>query len=245
MNSSQINIGIISQARMTSTRLPGKVLKVIRDKSLLHYHVDRLRESGLPVYIATTINKSDDPIADFCADRSLNCYRGSEQDVLGRFYQCAKENKLDVIVRVTSDCPLIDGALIKENVQFFLDQNDEDLYLSNGIEETFPRGFDFEIFSFASLKDANEHAKSDYQREHVTPFIIENSSGKIKMQNISMRPDSSAYRLTVDTSEDFLLVQKLIEEYNADQLNYFQIIDLLRRHPELAKINQHIKQKSV
>src|ERR1017187_8832445 len=104
-------IGIISQARMTSTRLPGKILLEAKGKPMLSYHIDRLKRSGLPIYIATTINKTDEPVVQFAKTHTIPFYRGSEDHVLSRYYECALENKLDVIIRVTSDCPLIDGNL--------------------------------------------------------------------------------------------------------------------------------------
>ena len=138
--------GIISQARMTSTRLPEKVLKLIGGNPMLKYHTDRLKESGMPVFIATTVNKTDDPIVAFCQEENIPFYRGSENNVLSRYYECAKENKLDVIVRVTSDCPLVDGELIRKAWEDYKDSFKKYSYISNGVNRTYPRGFDFEIF---------------------------------------------------------------------------------------------------
>ena len=123
-----MSIGIITQARMTSTRLPGKVLKKVGNKTLLKYHIDRLKTSGYPIYIATTLNKTDDEIVNFAIHEGCSYYRGDEHNVLNRYYECAKENNLDVIVRDTSDCPLIDGSLIKKGIRQYSGLNDKNLY---------------------------------------------------------------------------------------------------------------------
>ena len=139
---------------MTSTRLPGKVLKLIGGRPMLHYHIDRLRWSEMPIFIATTVNKTDDPIVDFCVERNIPFYRGQEDNVLSRYYECAKQNNLDVIVRVTSDCPLVDGTLIRDAWNVYKNSFSTYDYISNCIERTYPRGFDFEIFSFNYLEEA-------------------------------------------------------------------------------------------
>lgn len=245
MLSDSPKIGIISQARMTSTRLPGKVLLPVAGQPLLHYHVKRLQESGLPIYLAITNNTTDDPLAEFAALAKLPCTRGDEQDVLGRYYQCAVENQLDLIVRVTSDCPLLDGRLIAQGVREYVQQADPRLYLSNVLERTYPRGFDFEIFSRELLEEAFEHATLPGDREHVTPYIHQNRAGQVRFQHITRSPDRSHYRLTVDTAEDFQLLKRLIEDYNAASLSTDELIDLLDQHPEIVALNAHIEQKKV
>lgn len=238
-------IGIISQARMTSTRLPGKVLMEVEKKSLLKYHLDRLKLSNLPLFIATTINTTDDLLEDFAVKEKINIYRGSENNVLSRYYECAQLNNLEIIIRVTSDCPLIDGILIKEAVSEYIKMGDYNLYYSNCIERTFPRGFDFEIFSFAMLEEAYKHATSTHDLEHVTPYINQNKSGKIKFKHIRNEVDRSDIRITVDTSDDFILIKKLIEEHHADGLSCKEIISLFDHNPELKKINAHVEQKKI
>lgn len=243
MFSDHPKIGIVSQARMTSTRLPGKVLLPIAGRPLLQYHVDRLRQSDLPLYLAITTNATDDALAEFATQAQLPCTRGDEQDVLGRYYQCAAENGLDIIVRVTSDCPLLDGRLIADSAREYVRQADPRLYLSNVLERTYPRGFDFEIFSRALLEEAFERATLPGDREHVTPYMHRNRSGKVRFQHVTRRPDRSSYRLTVDTAEDFKLLKTLIENYNAANLTTDALIDLLDKHPELVALNAHIEQK--
>lgn len=238
-----LKAGIITQARMTSTRLPGKILMEAGGKPLLKYHIDRLRWSGIPIYLATTINKTDDPVAAFGAAENIPVHRGSEDNVLERYYQCAKNNQLEVIVRVTSDCPLVDGTLIKSAVDQYLTLNDPSVYLSNALKRSYPRGFDFEIFSFALLEEAYLKADRLIEREHVTPYINQNRSGKVKFEHIVHDTDNSAIRITVDTPEDFQLIKKLMEEYGASDKNYEEIINIFQNHPHLKEINNHIEQK--
>ncbi|NVO31167.1 cytidylyltransferase domain-containing protein [Hymenobacter lapidiphilus] len=238
-------VGIISQARMTSTRLPGKVLRPIGGRPLLAYHIERLQASGLPVYLAITTNATDDPLADFAEARSLPVTRGPEADVLARYQQCAAAHELDVIVRVTSDCPLLDGGLITQAVQTYLAADNPRLYLSNVLERSYPRGFDFEVFSWELLEEAHQHATTASDREHVTPYIHQNRSGRVDFTHVTRPTDRNAYRLTVDTAEDFELIRRLIEEYQADTLGAEELITLLDAHPELVALNAHIEQKKL
>jgi spore coat polysaccharide biosynthesis protein SpsF len=239
------HIGIITQARMTSSRLPGKILLEINKKSLLQYHIERLKQTGFEIIIATTENKTDDCICDFSKKFNLNFYRGDEQNVLSRFYGAALSRKFDIIVRVTSDCPLIDPHLIRNSVEKFIKLNNQNLYMSNAIERTFARGFDFEIFTFDALKDAFEDAEEESDLEHVTPYIWKNRSGKYELYHIKQPTNNSDLRITVDTEDDFQLIKILIEKYNADTLSYNEIEDILRSNLELIKINSHIEQKKI
>lgn len=236
--------GIISQVRMTSTRLPGKVMMPVNDVPLLKYHIDRLRQSNLPVIIATTTNSTDDLIEEFAKAEQLGYHRGSEDDVLSRYHEAAVKYGLNTIVRVTSDCPLIDGSLIGKSVEKYLMLNDENVYLSNCVIRTFPRGFDFEIFSFKMLDEAFFKATLQSEREHVTPYIRANS-GKVRLEHIIRSKDASSFRITVDTPEDFEMIKILIGRYEAHRLNCDEIITILESHPELAQINAHIEQKKI
>jgi spore coat polysaccharide biosynthesis protein SpsF len=230
---------------MTSTRLPGKIFKEINNKSLLQYHIDRLKQTKFDIAIATTTNKTDDCICDFANSQNLKLYRGSENNVLSRFYETAVKFKFDIIIRVTSDCPLIDPYLIRNSVEKYLRFNNQNLYMSNSVERTFSRGFDFEIFSFSLLKDAFENATDESDQEHVTPYIWKNRSGKVEFYHVKQEENNSDLRITVDTQNDFELIQKLIEVYNASDLPYTEIEKILRNHPELIAINSHIEQKKV
>ncbi len=238
-------VGIITQVRMTSTRLPGKVLKQINNKSLLEYHIERLQAANLPLVVATTTNTQDDPIDFFCRQKNISCFRGSEHHVLSRFYNAAIENNFDVIVRVTSDCPFIDGEIIKTSVAEHLAENNLKLYTSNVLERTFPRGLDFEIFSFESLERAFKNAASDAEIEHVTPYINRNIDGLTVFKHIKSSLNKSDWRLTVDTPEDFELIKILIEKFNMHQLNYTQMASVLENNNHLKSLNQHIEQKKI
>lgn len=239
------HIGIITQARMTSTRLPGKILKEVNHKSLLQYHIDRLLQTGFEVIIATTTNNTDDPVCEFAEKQKIKYHRGSEDNVLSRFYEAAKKFDLDVIIRVTSDCPLIDPHLIRNSVEKYLQFNNQNLYMSNGTERTFARGFDFEIFSFQLLEEAFKNATDKSDQEHVTPYIWKNRSGKVELYPVKQTIDNSRFRITVDTADDFELIKTLIEKYNADQLSYNEIEKILAENPALVSLNAHIEQKKV
>ncbi|WP_026464836.1 cytidylyltransferase domain-containing protein [Adhaeribacter aquaticus] len=238
-------IGIITQARMTSSRLPGKVLLPVNNIPVLQYHLQRLQESKLPIFIATTINATDDPIVAFAEQQNIPVFRGDEQNVLSRYYGCAIEHQLDIIIRVTSDCPLIDGNIIATAAQEYVKKKDNFLYLSNCLERTFPRGFDFEIFSFTLLKEAFQQAKLPAELEHVTPYINQNKSGRVHFQHVTQEKDKSHYRITLDTPEDFELIKILIEQYQAHNLPVAEIIQILDNHPELVEINAQVEQKKI
>lgn len=236
-------IVVISQARMTSSRLPGKVLKEVKGKSLLKYHVDRLESKNWQLVIATTTNETDNPIITWCDENEIACFRGSEHNVLQRFYQAAKFYQADIIIRVTSDCPFIDSNLIHQGIELFEKSEATKTYVSNCFPRTFARGFDFEIFSFTMLEDAYKHATSDFDLEHVTPYLWQNKSGDILQQNIAQPSDNSSLRLCVDMPEDFELIKILIEQYQCDTMDYHSIEMLMQNHPELQKINAHVEQK--
>jgi spore coat polysaccharide biosynthesis protein SpsF len=237
-----MTLGVITQARMTSTRLPGKVLMTAGGRSMLAHQVLRLQRAGLPVYVATTTNATDDPIVAAAADLGVDVHRGSEDDVLARFAGTIEEFGLDTVVRVTSDCPLIDGALVAGGVKAFEAAGDPDLYLSNTLERSYPRGLDFEVFSAAALLDAHRHAVTAAEREHVTPYLY---SGPRPMQGLRREGDASRYRVTLDTADDFELIRRLIEDHGAADLDADQIIAVLDAHPELAAINAHVEQKKL
>jgi spore coat polysaccharide biosynthesis protein SpsF len=238
-------VGVVTQARTTSTRLPGKVLIEVAGKTLLEHHLDRLESTGIPTYVATTVNETDEPIVQIADKRGIPVHRGSEDDVLARFTGLVEERALDVLVRVTSDCPLIDGHVVKAGVEEFVRAGDPWLYLSNGIERSFPRGMDFEVFSAEALLDAAAHATDTAHREHVTPYLYANGSGRITIRHVIHEPDASGYRVTLDTPEDLLVIRALIEDHGAMDLDVDQIIDVLRDHPELVSLNAHVEQKKL
>jgi len=237
--------GIIIQARLGSTRLPNKILRKANNKPLLEILVNRLKKAEIPFYIATTVNPGDEGIVEFANTHSIPFYRGSENNVLERYYHCAKQFDLDIIIRITSDCPLIDASLIKKGLDEYSRSANPRLYFSNTIERTYPRGFDFEIFSFNLLNDAFTNATEESDKEHVTPYLWKNKPGDVDVKQLKGATDESEFRITVDTPEDYLLVKKLVEDYNAEGLSGADIISILRSNPELPLINRHIEQKKV
>jgi spore coat polysaccharide biosynthesis protein SpsF len=243
-----MKIGAIIQARMGSTRLSGKVMKKIKGKTVLHHVIDRIQQSKLldESIVATTILERDDIIENEIKKCGVKCFRGSEEDVLSRYYYAAKENNVDIIIRITSDCPLIDPNVIDEIVEFYLNGN-YDLVTNAGsdlTQRTYPRGLDTEVFSFEVLENAFINGKESYHREHVTPFIYEYSNKIHNFQNII---DYSKYRWTLDTEEDFKLISEIYNRlYKGTHDFYLQdIIELFKQEPKLFTINAHIEQKKV
>jgi spore coat polysaccharide biosynthesis protein SpsF len=240
-----LKTGIITQARMTSTRLPGKILLTAGGKTVLEHHLQRLAWSNIPVYVATTINVTDDPIEELVDSLGIPFYRGDEHNVLKRFYECAEKFQLDIIIRVTSDCPLVDGHIIAGGLSQYLKLKDSNAYYSNSLVRTFPRGLDFEIFSFNQLKAAYLHATLESDLEHVTPYINQNKSHTTVVVNHADNENHSDLRWTLDTETDWKLLQTLFDGYNVAGLSYSEILRIVHEHPELTTINSHIKQKEI
>jgi spore coat polysaccharide biosynthesis protein SpsF len=237
---------IIVQARMTSTRLPGKVMKQILGKSLLQYQVERLQRVKLAdeIAIATTTNPTDEPIVEMCDRLAVACFRGSEADVLGRYYHAAIAFQADPVVRVTADCPLIDPQVIDEVINCYLKNRSKYDYVSNCLERTYPRGMDAEVFSVAALQQAFLETTLPFDREHVTPFIYRQPT-RYRLGHVIYSEDCSNHRWTVDTPEDFELIQKIIEAIYPRQPNFTlaDCLNLLNKHSDWYIINSHITQK--
>ncbi|WP_173918951.1 cytidylyltransferase domain-containing protein [Halobacillus sp. Marseille-Q1614] len=238
----------IIQARMGSSRLPGKVLKTVLNKPLLEHQIERIREAKLidEIVIATTFLKQDDPIVSLCEKLNVPYYRGSEIDVLERYHEAALSVKAQAIIRITSDCPIIDPLQIDKVVQVYLSVNDISplRYVSNTLQRTYPRGMDTEVFSFSSLREAHIHAHTLKEREHVTPYMTSRPT-TFSLTNVPYKNDESHHRWTVDTPEDLLLIKKIIEHLypQSPLFTMERVLDLLNRHPQWMKINAHIAQK--
>ncbi|PIU55548.1 MAG: acylneuraminate cytidylyltransferase [Deltaproteobacteria bacterium CG07_land_8_20_14_0_80_38_7] len=206
----KFKIGAIIQARMTSTRLPGKVLMDIEGKPMLWHVVNRLKFSEKldDIILAIPNTKKNNILEKFAKDNKVKYFRGSEEDVLSRYYKTAKKFKCDLIVRITSDCPLIDPQIVDLVIEKHLKLNAD--YTSNTLKRTFPRGLGVEVFNFKVLKKAQKEAKEDYQREHVTPYIYKNPE-IFKIQNIKAerRLRYLEIRLTVDTKKDLRLIREI------------------------------------
>lgn len=246
MNHSKANETlIILQARMSSTRLPGKILKPILDKPMLAHQIARLIQVSTPhhLIIATSEQASDDATEQLCQQLNVKCFRGSLDDVLDRYYQAANafnvENKLKNIVRVTGDCPVIDSEIIDRVMRLFITRKAD--YCSNCEPATLPDGLDVEVFTFSALETAWQQATKLSEREHVTPFI-RNNKQLFNVINYHHSPDLSAYRWTVDQAEDFELITKIYQALYPKNNNFKlkDILKLLNQQPELMDINQHI-----
>jgi spore coat polysaccharide biosynthesis protein SpsF len=239
---------IIDQARMTSTRLPGKVLKEVLGKPLLVWQIERLQSVAAAdaIVIATTDNAEDQAIVDLARDMGVNVFRGAEHDVLSRYFGAAKEFSADTVVRVTSDCPLIDPAVVDRLIAAFLDGCGSFDYVSNTRERTFPRGLDAEVFSFAALAEAHAEATKPYEREHVTPFIYLHPQRYRLSQVVSGR-DIGWHRWTVDTPEDFELIRRILVALGQTRPDFAldDVLALLDAHPDWIAINAAIRQKEL
>lgn len=224
------------QARMGSSRFPGKVLAELAGRPMLWHVVSRVQRARYvdQVVVATTDRAVDDPIAGFCEHQGIAFFRGDESDVLDRFYQAAKTNHADVVVRITADCPLIDPAVIARVVERF--QRGDCDYASNIIRYTYPDGLDTEVFSFAALEQAWREAVKPAEREHVTPFL---RTGRFRTANVESEfPVSPAqFRWTVDHPEDLEFVRKIYAAFSGNEaFGFREVFDLLKERPDLATI---------
>lgn len=243
-----MRIEIYVQARMGSTRLPGKVMMPVLGKPLLGYLIERLKrvQGASAIAVLTTTNLLDDVIDTYCKDIGMLCYRGPEEDVLARYRQVAIERKPDAIVRITGDCPLIDPEEVDKAIKVFKDAYPLYDYVSNCIERTYPRGLDTEIFSLGALEHAFQEGTVPYEREHVTPFLYLHPE-LFSIKNVDSQESLGVHRWTVDTPEDFLLVQTILENVYPDNPKFQMrdVVNFLTQHPEVMKINAHIQQKTL
>ncbi len=230
-------LGVL-QARASSSRLPGKVLRPILGESMLVRQIERIsRAKRLDrLLVATSQEPSDDPIAMLCERTGVEVYRGSLPDVLDRYYQAARLHHPAHVVRMTGDCPLIDPEIIDQVISTHLVENND--YTSNTLRRTFPDGLDVEVFRFSLLARTWKEAGPGYDREHVTPYMYrECASGR--MGYVMQDNDYSAYRWTVDTAEDFEFVTRVYAELYPTKPEFVSgdVMTLLERHPELMAIN--------
>ncbi len=237
---------MIIQARMTSTRLPGKVLKEVLGRPLLDYQIERLRrvKAADGVVVATTANETDGPIVELCSRLSVPVFRGSEDDVLSRYYFAAREHGAEAVVRLTSDCPLIDPAVVDRVIGFYIERRPDFDYVSNCLQRTYPRGMDTEVFSFKALEQAFNEAVERHDREHVTPFIYSRPD-RFALANVAYGKDESRHRWTVDTPEDFELIRRVIETLYPVKPGFAMedVLALFEKDKSLFLINAHVEQK--
>ncbi len=230
------------QGRTDSTRLPRKVLKKILNKPMILHMLNRIDRSVLitKLVLLTSSEDNDNELALIVEKNNYEVFRGSKSNVLERFYKASSKYKLedsDIIIRLTGDCPVHDSDIMDELIQLFLDSDND--YMSNCLPPVYPDGFDVEIFNFRTLKATYDNAKTNYEKEHVTPYI--KNSNKFKCQGLQKKAASQNLRLTVDNNEDFILIDKIFNHFGNDIFKYDDIIKYLVENNSLLDINKHIK----
>lgn len=261
-----MNIVAIIQARMSSSRLPGKVLLDIAGKPMLAHVIERAWNAGgiNSVWVATTMDASDDPIEALCNQHKVPCYRGSMHDVLDRYYHTAKLAEAEVIVRLTADCPLLDPALVDATLEAFMDGAD---FATNRLPHpwtrSFPIGLDVEVCSLSALQRAWTEAEQRYHREHVMPYLYDGASfeanesqpesGKnyilrgyssrgFRLAQLHHYPDYGALRWTVDTPADLALVWEIFSRLGVQaSFSWLDVLALFENDPNLAKLNADVQ----
>ena len=234
-------IGAIVQIRVDSTRLPKKALSDILGKPMTLRLLERLQRSELinEIIVATTKNKTDDELVKIVEENNIKIFRGSTEDVLDRYYQAAKQNDIDIIARITGDCPLVDPEIVDNMIRYFLD-NDFD-YVSNTIKPTYPDGICVEVFSYKTLEKTWNEARLMSEREHVTPYITKHPES-FNINNFKNNEDLSDLRWTVDEPQDLEFVREIFNRlYNKKNVFHMRdVLKLLEKNPELKNINSGI-----
>jgi spore coat polysaccharide biosynthesis protein SpsF len=240
-----LKVVAIIQARMGSTRLPGKVLLDLEGETVLSRVVNRLRRAGRidELLVATTDRAADDAIIKECRNLCVPVSRGAQDDVLDRYFRAAQLAKAKVVVRITSDCPLIDPEITNKTIAAFI-QADAD-YASNTLVRTYPRGLDTEVMTIAALGKAWQQARKPYEREHVTPYIYEHPT-EFKLLSLTENADYSGHRWTVDKPEDLELVRAIYARFQGITVfGWRDVLDLLDREPSLMELNRSVVQKTL
>lgn len=232
----------ILQARMTSSRLPGKVLRPILGRPLLDRQIERILRSKRidRLVVATSLNPEDDAIEALCRRLEVDCFRGDLQNVLDRFYQAARQYDPNHVIRLTGDCPLVDPVLVDKLVDFYLAQKCD--YASNCQEPTLPDGLDAEVFSFAVLEQTWKEAVLPSHLEHVTPFMRSNPE-RFKSSCYKYHEDLSHLRWVVDEPEDLEFIRQIYGTLYPDEPEFGteDVLALLERKPELVEINRRFE----
>jgi spore coat polysaccharide biosynthesis protein SpsF len=240
-----MKIAAIIQARMGSTRLPGKVLMDMGGETVLARVVRRLRRATLieEIMVATTTSAADHSIVRECQRLSVRVFRGDEDDVLDRYYHAAQHISAEGIVRITSDCPLIDPEITDNTIRSFLEYQPD--YASNALQRTYPRGLDTEVMTWEPLAHAWHEARLHYQRAHVTPYIYENPD-VFDILPVTGNVDYSHHRWTLDTEGDLAFIRAVYDRVNNDDsFSWQDVLALLDREPELMELNREVMQKAL
>jgi spore coat polysaccharide biosynthesis protein SpsF len=236
---------IIIQARMTSTRLPKKVMLPLCGKSALEIMINRIEKFKDNIIIATTNDGTEEDIVKLAKKLNVKYYQGDTDNVLSRYYESAIKfgaTNNDIIVRLTSDCPIMDQEILSQIIESFKTCKCD--YLSNVIERTYPRGMDTEVFRFKSLKMAYENATTQLEIEHVTPYINNTNKDKFILKSYKDVENNSKYRLTLDEIDDYEAIKEVYKKFD-DKINfsYSQLITTLKENPYIYDINSHVEQK--
>jgi spore coat polysaccharide biosynthesis protein SpsF len=231
------NYALIIQARLNSKRFPEKILKKVNKKEVLTIMLERLKKEFKNKIIVAISNKNYKKIVSICNKKKIKFFLGSDNNVLERYYKCAIKNRIKTIVRIPSDCPLIDTNIIKKGLRKFFSNNSD--YVSNLLPRTYIDGNDVEIFSIECLEKIYNHAISKFDRQHVTTYLQKNKNKKIfKIVNFKAKKDLSLkYRLTLDYKEDLIVIKKILANKNIF-LNYKSIESIFKKNPEISKINK-------
>lgn len=241
-----MEVSAIIQARVSSTRLPNKIFALISGKPLIWHVVDRLRRSKSisRVAVATTTNPADDVLEKWCRENNIEVFRGSEEDVLSRYFHAAKGMGAEVIIRVTADDPFKDPTIIDKVVEMFLKNKLDFAY--NNKPPTFPEGLDVEVFSMAALEKAQAESKDPYEREHVTQYFYRHPE-KFRQMNLANKEDISSMRWTIDTKEDLGMARAVYKGLYKEGKIFLtaDILRLIKEHPEIASMNSGVKRSAM
>lgn len=229
------------QARTDSTRLPGKVLKPLLDKPMIIHELERVSRSKLidDLILLTSLETSDDDLANIVRKYGYKVFRGSKDNVLERFYKCSKELELngnDLIIRLTGDCPVHDAIIIDELVEAFLSAECD--YMANCVQPVYPDGLDAEVFTFNVLKQSYKEATKASQKEHVTPYIRD--SRLFKIENLKKEQIHEDWRLTVDEASDFEVIEKIYNYFQSNNFTFKEMVFFLENHINILEINSDI-----
>ena len=232
---------------MTSTRLPGKIMLPLCNKPVLQIMLERLNIFKNNIIIATTNDGSEQPIVNLCQQLGVRYFQGDTDNVLERYYLAATQfdaRDEDVVVRLTSDCPLIDPIVTQSTIDYYISHSFD--YVSAGTGSGFPRGMDTEVFSYELLKEAYHNATQDYEKEHVTPYFYKTCADRLKFGQHINKNDHSKYRLTLDEDDDYQAIQAVYKKlYYRTDFVYDELISVLEKNPYIYELNASVEQKKV